>query len=293
MPSQTNLLARKLLIKPTVMLETKVFRAYIPQKLQGLVSMIWEHKMDPHTNFQRQTIFPSGCHGLFFRLGKPAVITQAEQYVKEGNPMLEFGFIGGLQTNTISLHFESYHFLGVQLQPAALYALFGLPAKELTNTTLDGSAIFKDMHFIEEQLLGLETFEQRVKLVENWLTRFFQPDPDVAMAVQMEKVLKNLSNTEPVGQLPYEKLLGYSRSQTHRLFMKWFGLSPGIYWRYKKFLKGLETIHFDEASNLTQIAHASGFYDQAHFTRTFKEFTGLLPKTYQKEKSMIPGHILS
>ena len=93
--------------------------------------------------------------------------------------------------------------------------------------------------------------------------------------------------------MPYAKLLGYSRSQTHRLFMKWFGLSTGVYWRYKKFLLGLETIHHKDEQSLTQVALASGFYDQAHFTRTFKEFTGMSPKIYQREKSPIPGHIIS
>lgn len=275
------------------MIQVDTFRAYIPGKLQGLVSMIWEHKMDADSPFNRQTIFPSGCHGLFFRLGKPVIITQAAQYLKDGNPMHDFGFVAGIQTNTISLNFQSYHFLGVQLQPAALYALFGLPAKELTNSALGGSSVFRDLHLVEEQLLHLNTFEERVRCVENWLTRYFEPTSETAMAVRMESVLKKISQTEPVGKLPYEKLMGYSRSQTHRLFMKWFGLSPGVYWRYKKFLKGLETIHHQDGYSLTEIAHASGFYDQAHFTRTFKEFTGILPKIYQKEKSPIPGHILS
>lgn len=275
------------------MLKEDTFQIYIPQHLKGLVSMIWEHKMDGDSPFQKQTIFPSGCHGLFFKLGNPVVITKGVQNGRNGDSMSEFGFIGGLQTNTIALNFESYHFLGVQLQPAAMYALFGLPAKELTNSTLEGSLLFRNMHLIEEQLLELDSFEKRVKLVEQWLTGFFEPNPDISMAIRMEQVLKKLSNTEPVGQLPYEKLMGYSRSQVHRLFMKWFGLSPGVYWRYKKFLQGLDCIHQDEISTLTQIAHASGFYDQAHFTRTFKEFTGMLPKVYQKEKSPIPGHILS
>lgn len=275
------------------MLQDDTFRAYSPQHLHGLVSMIWEHRMDISLPFRQETIFPSGCHGLFFRLGQPITITKGAERNPGKGIMGDFGFVAGIQTNTISLNFEAYHFLGVQLQPAAIYALFGVPAKELTNSTLEGSAIFRDMHLIEEQLLELPTFEQRARLVEKWLTRFFKPDPDIAMAIQMEQLLKKLSDSEPVGQLPYEKLLGYSRSQTHRLFMKWFGLSPGVYWRYKKFLKGLETIHHCDNNTLTEIAHASGFYDQAHFTRTFKEFTSMLPKVYQKEKSPIPGHILS
>lgn len=275
------------------MLPPDTFRAYIPQKLAGLVTMIWEHKMEDKLPFRQQIIFPSGCHGLFFRLGQPAVITQADRQLNAGDPMRSFGFMGGLQTSTISLNFESYHFLGVQLQPAACYALFNIPAKELTNAALEGHNVFKDMHLIEEQLLSLSTFEQRARCIENWLFSYFKPSMEASMAVQMEARLKALSASEPEGTLPYAKLLGYSRSQTHRLFMKWFGLSPGIYWRYKKFLTGLETIHHQDEHTLTQVALSSGFYDQAHFTRTFKEFTGISPKIYQRDKSPIPGHIIS
>lgn len=267
------------------------FRIYVPKKLQGLVSMIWEHKME-RGEYQFDTIFPSGCHGLLFRLDGAVHFTQGEKVVSNLSSNIQFGVICGLQTNAFTLNYESFHFLGVQLQPAAMYTLFDLPATELTNTAIESSLILKDMPFIEEQLMVLDTFEKRAALVEDWLFGFFTITPDVKMAIQMEAVLKSKSQNEPVGHLPYEKLLGYSRSQTHRLFMKWFGLSPGVYWRYKKFLKALDAIHFNDQSSLTRIAHSTGFYDQAHFTRTFKEFSGHSPKEYQKEKSLIPGHII-
>jgi AraC family transcriptional regulator len=33
---------------------------------------------------------------------------------------------------------------------------------------------------------------------------------------------------------------------------------------------------------LTDVAYDCGFFDQSHFTRTFKQLTGLLPAQYQK-----------
>ncbi len=274
------------------MLPPDSFRVYIPKKIQGLVSMIWEHKMEKGSGFQFDTIFPSGCHGLLFRLDGLIQVTQANQVITDIGSKIKFGILCGLQTDTLTLNYVSYHFLGVQLQPAAMHALFGLPATELTNVALESNVVLKDLHLVEEQLQEIPSFEERAAFIEKWLSSLLHDTPEVRMAVQMETVLKSMCRYEPVGQLPYEKILGYSRSQTHRLFKKWFGLSPGVYWRYKKFLQGLDAIHFKDEASLTEIAHAVGFYDQAHFTRTFKEFSGYLPKEYQKEKSPIPGHII-
>lgn len=274
------------------MLPPYSFRIHIPKKIQGLVSMIWEHKMEKGSGFQFDTIFPSGCHGLLFRLDGLINLTHANQVITDIGSNIKSGILCGLQTDTLTLNYESYHFLGVQLQPAAMHALFGLPATELTNVALESNVVLKGLHLVEEQLQEKSSFEERAAFIEDWLSHFLNDTPDVRMAVHMEKVLKSMSRYEPVGQLPYEKILGYSRSQTHRLFKKWFGLSPGVYWRYKKFLQGLDAIHFNDQTSLTEIAHSAGFYDQAHFTRTFKEFSGYLPKQYQKEKSSIPGHII-
>lgn len=268
------------------------FQMYIPTRLQGVVSMIWEHEMFYSQNHNSEVIFPSGCHGLLFRLKGGVRISQNNRVERDFGSEVKFGVLCGLQTDSLLMRFETYHFLGVQLQPAALYSLFGLPATELTDTALESSLVLKELHLVEERLHELGSFQERARYIESWLGRCLLESSDLKLAIKMEQVLKRKSLHDPVGQLPFEQLLGYSRRQTHRLFKKWFGLSPGVYWRYKKFLNSLDRIHFDDQASLTEIAHSTGFYDQAHFTRTFKEFSGYLPKVYQKEKSIIPGHII-
>ncbi|MTI86336.1 MAG: helix-turn-helix transcriptional regulator [Balneolaceae bacterium] len=64
-------------------------------------------------------------------------------------------------------------------------------------------------------------------------------------------------------------------------FRKYFSCTFGEYMRKIKVEQALSMIR-NSSQNLTQIAHICGFADQSHFTRTFKQQTGLLPKKYKK-----------
>ncbi len=63
-------------------------------------------------------------------------------------------------------------------------------------------------------------------------------------------------------------------------FTKYFSCTFGEYRRRLKTEKALELIRTSKCS-LTEIAYECGFYDQSHFTRTFKQLTGFLPRHYE------------
>ncbi len=63
-------------------------------------------------------------------------------------------------------------------------------------------------------------------------------------------------------------------------FSKYFACTFGEYRRRLKIEKALQLIRINKFS-LTEIAYECGFYDQSHFTRTFKQLTGFLPKHYE------------
>ena len=64
-------------------------------------------------------------------------------------------------------------------------------------------------------------------------------------------------------------------------FRQYFPSTLSKYIRKIKVDRSLTMIKSTSLS-LTQIAYACGFADQAHFTRTFKEMTGFLPKDFRK-----------
>ena len=64
-------------------------------------------------------------------------------------------------------------------------------------------------------------------------------------------------------------------------FSKYFRCNLGEYRRRLKVERALSLIRSTPLS-LTEIAYSCGFADQAHFTKTFQQVTGLLPKHYRQ-----------
>lgn len=66
-----------------------------------------------------------------------------------------------------------------------------------------------------------------------------------------------------------------------RYFSRYFGCSAGEYLRKIKVERAISLIK-KETTSLTDIAYECGFTDQAHFTKTFRRITGMLPNQYRK-----------
>jgi transcriptional regulator GlxA family with amidase domain len=85
------------------------------------------------------------------------------------------------------------------------------------------------------------------------------------------------------GQVSVDELseqLNINRRQLERRFASAIGLSPkqlAKIVRLQAALKMLEQGHF---TSLTALAYENGYFDQAHFIKDFKEFTGLSPKQF-------------
>ncbi len=79
------------------------------------------------------------------------------------------------------------------------------------------------------------------------------------------------------------KSLDIHPSYLSREFSKHFdNLSFGEYIRKLRIEKATELIKVSSYS-LTEIAYLTGFSDQSHFTRIFKQHTGKSPSSYKKE----------
>jgi AraC family transcriptional regulator len=64
-------------------------------------------------------------------------------------------------------------------------------------------------------------------------------------------------------------------------FRKYFSCTFGEYMRKLKIERSLSFIK-TSSSSLAEVAYSCNFADQSHFTRTFKQLTGFLPKQYKK-----------
>ncbi|MBA2562397.1 MAG: chromate resistance protein [Chitinophagaceae bacterium] len=107
------------------------------------------------------------------------------------------------------------------------------------------------------------------KKIPNWVKEL--------KAIIQDQVDTNLSLTE------ISKSLDINPSYLSREFSKHFNnLSFGEYTRKLRIEKAIELIN-STGYSLTEVAYLTGFSDQSHFTRIFKQYIGKSPSTYKKE----------
>jgi AraC-like DNA-binding protein len=75
------------------------------------------------------------------------------------------------------------------------------------------------------------------------------------------------------------KELGIGERYLQRLFQNYIGVSPKFFARIVRFSYIFQLIK-DESPTWADVVYEAGYYDQSHFIRNFKAFTGEDPGKY-------------
>ncbi|HMO39923.1 MAG TPA: helix-turn-helix domain-containing protein [Saprospiraceae bacterium] len=260
--------------------------AYIPSKLTGIVDLIWEHEMYVPGSY---AILPSGKVEIIFPIN-PVKQIKAVKMSSADNPVNSFPcFLSGLHTRPLKMTFERFHTFGIQMKPVAVKALFGMPLCEIRDYYIEGTLVFDTINRLEDKLYTIDNFTDRAKWFENFLLSKIDETPDLHNAIHLDATIKNFILEKRHGSAKSVlDVMGYSRTQTYRLFNEWFGLSAHSYQKLLQFISATESLH-NPALKLTDIAFENGFYDQSHFIRTFQEFAGMTPGEYRRQMTGLPG----
>ena len=158
-------------------------------------------------------------------------------------------------------------------------AFFREPIHELfrISVSLDNFILRSELLLLEEQLSEAATHPAKVKVIEEFLvSRMIAITPDMLVVKALNLIYArngNIRITELCAQL------NTSQSPLEKRFRKVVGASPKKFAsvvRLKNMLKG------DGNIPLTQRGLDAGFYDQSHFIKEFKRFTGDTPENYFK-----------
>lgn len=79
---------------------------------------------------------------------------------------------------------------------------------------------------------------------------------------------------------------GLSSRYLQKVFLQCTGLTPKLYSQIHRFQNSLVMLQKGDQP-LTAIAYECGYFDQSHFIREFKSFTGLPPSRFDTENSSI------
>ncbi len=154
------------------------------------------------------------------------------------------------------------------------------PANELFNLSLSLDDIFdkNSLVEVEEKLAFANTDKQRINIVEQFLVSQLKAIQTDNLIVEAVKLIYQTNGTIRIKELN-EKLL-ISQSPFEKRFKKVVGTTPKKFASIVRFNIVLDNLN--ETKTLTEICYENNFFDQAHFIKDFKQFTGDTPQNFQR-----------
>lgn len=156
---------------------------------------------------------------------------------------------------------------------------------EFRNTTIGFDQVLAGTATeIEEKLRETEQTAGKVGLLEEFLLGLLDqgPFPD-----RENHLLLNRFHSENTGIREFCRSHGVHPRTLERKFNKYVGATPKAFLRLMRFQTALNSILNSPADALTPLAHDLDFYDQPHFIKDFKAFTGSSPSRFLKEKQSV------
>ncbi|WP_326991909.1 helix-turn-helix domain-containing protein [Chitinophaga sp. 212800010-3] len=238
--------------------------------LQPYIKLICTMECDDDIDVRHIRVLPDACVELFLNYTSTPV-----------------AIIGGELHNRSIVTFRMSRPMDVQMRkgagviaiccyPGLAHRFIQIPMHALSDTTTALADIWDDMAAeIEEKIAGSVNNEMRVSLVQKYLLKELANSKD---DFQIAHCLRQVRLSG--GLIPVEKLagdVGLSQRHLSRKFQQNVGLSTKEYLRVSRFILSLDHLKKYPAFSLTKVAHKSGYYDQAHFIRDYKDYTGYTP----------------
>jgi AraC-like DNA-binding protein len=154
------------------------------------------------------------------------------------------------------------------------------PANELFNQSISLDHIFDKSNIteIEEKLALVHTDKQRIQIVEKFMLSQLKDIQTDKLIVEAVKIIYQTKGTIRIKELN-EKLF-ISQSPFEKRFRKLVGTSPKKFSSIVRFNAVLNDLN--NIKSLTELCYENNFFDQAHFIKDFKQFTGDTPENFKR-----------
>lgn len=229
---------------------------------------------DEDTVPAKQKIIPDGFTEIIFHFGDSYRINLGGRWQRQAKSLLA----GQIKGNFYLENTGATDIIGVKLKPAAVAQLFGVNMKLFTDRVVElKQAVGGKMKEVESIIRKSDDTDERLKFINDFFTdscRNYPNDHPVDKALDMIVAKKGMISVSDIC-----KELSMGDRYIQQLFQKYVGLSPKFFARIIRFSYIFQLIK-ENNPDWAGVVYEAGYYDQSHFIRNFKAFTGEDPTAY-------------
>ncbi|MGL4630801.1 MAG: DUF6597 domain-containing transcriptional factor [Leadbetterella sp.] len=249
-------------------------------ELAEFVKCYWTLEGTPESTPLKNTIVPDGTMKLIFHYGD----TYKHHLSNVESIVLPKCFLIGQLTQPYVV--EPLGITGsfvVRFHPNGFLPFTTIPIKEMENTAVSLDKLFgKDGEEIGQKVLNANSTSERIGLIEAFLLKRLT-DKQIIDNVVKSTVETILSANGQFSVNNLSEQNNINRRQLVRKFSSAIGLSPKQLSKTIRIQATLKKLLTTKVTSLTDLAYENEYFDQAHFIKDFKEFTGLTPKEFYGE----------
>lgn len=256
---------------------------HINEPLAEYVQTIWamESENDEEV-YPRSLIMPDGIIEIIFHYETPFYTWQ------NNNKFLQpENFAVSMMKQYIEIASSGKTgFISVRFFPWGAYHFFDEPIQHFLDQTIDATKLWgNDSEKIIKELQTLNSLEERVKSVKRFLLKKLkQHKKEETETDNAIKLIRKNKGTLTIEEVCAET--GLSKKHLERKFLSTVGIMPKAFSRVTRFLNICHNLEEYKGKTLTQLTYECGFYDQAHFIKEFKAFSGFIPKQFFEKENI-------
>jgi AraC-like DNA-binding protein len=263
-----------------------VYETFPPHPdLQSFVKCYWTLEVPYQKDTQRQLIIPDGCIDMIFILGDEVKrYTSGDEFILQPRRM-----VLGQITKPFYVEPTGYvNSFGVRFYPYGFGNFVSTPIDQLADNETPLDVVFGNMssELIGRQIEEAPNVETRIQIAEKFLLDLLRDKATIDTIVKSTiDVMLSTKGSASISRILKDD--PSKRRQLERKFIKQIGISPKQLGKVIRLQTALKLLLNRESEKLTSIAYESEYYDQAHFIRDFKEFTGTTPKDFVEDEKMV------
>jgi AraC-like DNA-binding protein len=258
------------------------------EPLSKYVKCFWILESAPTASTSRERILPDGCAEMVFHLADPFYQHNSDG-TTERQPLALM--VGQMRGHLLIQPTGRVRVLGVRFWPGGAYPFLLLPQNELADRvialdTIWGAVARELLSRIDDAATPAESVRQVETVLLARLNNFRRHDDGVFKAIAL--ILRS-GGCVPVESLA--KNMGISLRKLDRTFNTRVGFSPKTLCRIVRFQKVFKVLERqDRGRDWIKVALDCGYYDQSHFIKEFKAFSGKGPTSYFAEQNLMTDY---
>ncbi len=224
---------------------------------------------------------------LFINLGPPVRLWDSDPSAPPA--VVTDGWFMGLWTRRFLVEYPArVRIVGVHFKPWGISPFVDVSASELRDRWVPVDAVWqRSVDRIRNQLGDLATAAETLRVVEEELLSRLAPSRGLDLVLHTGAQLAAAHGAVPVGALT--AAAGVSSTHLATQFTSHVGVTPKRVARIYRFARLILSVDVRRRVDWSALAQATGYFDQAHLGKEFKDFTGLTPTDYLALRRRFPA----